>query len=182
MANSNSSLLSDEQLREDIELVGEIDYGQITAAESSPPATRRTSTRTTGTRTPRRNAKLQALTNDIAEEIALAGALTTAVMPTLGYCITEDSMPASKALIRLAQDKPWMLKALERAAEIGAGAQLGKMGLRWAVAAAVDREMVAPDAMLARTLRVTDAYVATHEFEEEPAPATSRRLPSFAGV
>lgn len=181
MARTQASDLSDEQLREDIELVGSPDHWQVEAVESSPPARR--TTRTGGTRTPRRNAKLQALTNDIAEEIALAGALTTAVMPTLGYCITDDSMPAAKALMRLAQDKPWMLKALERAADIGAGAQLGKMALRWGVAAAVDREMVAPDAMLARTLRVTDAYVATHDIEEVPSlPRQRRNVPSFSGV
>lgn len=179
---------TDGQLRADAELFGEADFGEaVTAVE--PKRQTATRSRSTGTRTPRRAAKLTQLQNDIAEEIAVAGAVITPLSPTLGYCIVEDSGTVSAALLKLAQDRPWVLRALERAAEIGAGAQIGKVAVRWGAAFAVDREFLAPDALPAQMLRVTDAYIATHpEAVKETQPQQSQSQPTgftaprFGGV
>jgi hypothetical protein len=118
-------------------------------------------TRTSGTsrKTPKREPRIERLQSDLSENVRLLGAIVGPAAPVTGYVIVDDSDRFAKAICRLAEGRPEVLKALEKASDVAPWVEVGKTFIKIFVAVGVDLNRISPDHISAQTLGVTEAYI-----------------------
>lgn len=144
-------------------------------------------TRTSGTsrRTPKREPRIERLQSDLSDNVRLLGAIVGPAAPVTGIVIIDDSDRFAKAVCRLAEGRPEILKALEKASEVAPWVEVGKMFVRIFVAVGVDLGRISPDHLSAQTLGVTEAYLKVYPeaaegeqgMEFAPPPPTLAFIP-----
>lgn len=101
------------------------------------------------------NASLKRLSAELGENIRLIGAIATPAVPITGFIVMRDADQCASAVVKLARNNPAILKALEKASQVGPGVALGKFFLTIGVAMAVDTQRLIPDSQLAVALGIT---------------------------
>lgn len=106
--------------------------------------------------------RLKALHTDLADNVRLVGALTGPVLPVTGYIILEDAEAFTQAALNLAKRHPKVLKALEKAAQVGPGITVGRFMVKIGVAMNVDSGRMQPQSPISNMMGVYEAWKIVH--------------------
>lgn len=105
-------------------------------ATGKPRATR------SGTTDKSLDAKLKKVASDLADNIALTGALLTPVLPLTGTIMARDAEDTANGIVKIARNNPKMLAAIIKANQISPGVTIAKSLITLGVAAMVDTKRI----------------------------------------
>ena len=106
--------------------------------------------------------------------------VTMVALPTTGHTIASRSELIARATVKLAEQNPAVMRALASVGGAAAYMDLGMSAGAIVVALGVDRQVVAPDFMIADYLGVTDSYLATHDDPDTAQRVHDARNPDAA--
>lgn len=121
--------------------------------------------RGSGKKLTKKEQDLEDLSKELVAEARKAGAMLTPVLPTMGTYCFKESDAAMRALVDLSKDSPAAVQVLHTVAKAAPGITIGRFGAGLAISAMVDFRKVAPDAVAARALGVTEVWIKTHPKE-----------------
>lgn len=102
--------------------------------------------------------RLNELETDLLKEFATFGKGMAKVMPVTGITVVKRSENTAHALVKIAQNNPKLLEALEVGAKFAPAFELGETGIAVATAILVDSKRVAPDSVMAGMTGVAETY------------------------
>jgi hypothetical protein len=107
-------------------------------------------------------AQLRKIQNDLADDIALLGALTGPFFPVTGYYIVDNADAFTTALLQLCKNNPRALKAAHRLGQVAPVYRCARFGAGVGVAVQVDQKKQDPYSSTSRNLGVDKAYDAVY--------------------
>lgn len=108
--------------------------------------------------------RLKALEDDLLREFTVAGKGLAQFMPTAGVTLVKRAERTTRALLRIAEDNPKMLQALETAAKVAPAIDLGETLGAVGLAIMVDAGRVNPDSLLPTLFGVRETW---HELNDD---------------
>lgn len=117
----------------------------------------------------KRAVKLDQLEGDITRELGIAGMGLAKVMPTAGITLFSRAEKTAQALVRIAQDNPRLMEALEIGAKVAPAFDLGETAAAVGVAILIDTGRVDPDSVISQMTGVSQLWHQTHDDEPEGA-------------
>ena len=118
----------------------------------------------------------------MATAVALAGMGAGTFLPVTGLVLAGNSEKFGRAVVRLAQSNPAVLRALKQASNATPWLELAQIAAAVAVAVAVDSGAMPADALPAQYLGVTEAAEMIAEQAEQQPPAGTFGPPPAAQV
>lgn len=121
----------------------------------------------------KRGVRLDQLEGDITRELGVAGMGLAKVMPTAGVVLFSRAEKTAGALVRIAQDNPRLMEALEIGAKVAPAFDLGETAAAVGVAIMIDAGRVDPDSVISQMTGVSKVWHETHddsELTEVPGP------------
>jgi hypothetical protein len=106
--------------------------------------------------------QLKKIQGDLADDLALLGALAGPFWPVTGYYIVENADNFTTALLQLCKNNPRALKAAHRLGQVAPVYRCARFGAGVGVAVQVDQKKMDPYGSTSRNLGVDRAYDAVH--------------------
>lgn len=109
--------------------------------------------------------QLRKIQNDLADDLALLGALAGPFFPVTGYYIVDNADNFTTALLQLCKNNPRALKAAHRLGQVAPVYRCARFGAGVGASVYVDQKKMDPYSPTARNLGVTRAYEAVNQVE-----------------
>jgi hypothetical protein len=126
-------------------------------------------TRASGGR-PSRASTSKRLADDLLQPWAVIAAGCSMTAPTVAGVMIERGEKTVDSIVKIAEKHPRMMKALQKASEVGAFAELFQTGLQMVIAAGMDFGRIPADSPIGALTGVADIYAATHPPTPEQGP------------
>jgi hypothetical protein len=150
-------------------LVDAPDDAEIPDDDAAPKRTRKPrsdkgqprGTRGTGGR-PSRASASKKLADELLQPWAVIAAGCSMTAPTVAGVMMERGEKTVDSIVKIAEKHPRMMKALQKASEVGAFAELFQTGFQMAIAAGMDFGRIPTDSPLGMLSGVSEIYAMTH--------------------
>lgn len=119
---------------------------------------------------PTRASTSKRIADDLLQPWAVIAAGCSMTAPTVAGVMIERGEKTVDSIVKIAEKHPRMMKALQKASEVGAFAELFQTGLQMVIAAGMDFGRIPADSPIGVLTGVSDIFAATHPPMPEQRP------------